>query len=343
MKLLLFSIFYFIDFLLVFSFVSIIKILKNLIIKTIKSQLLIILITFITCYFYFDINLITSFNLSQTSLSKALFGITSESILSHCNSNTELLGFGLMFIGTYLTYRYFFNPFILKPAYSFIIDSNQPTPIYGDEILLSSYNQRLNLNREDLKDLITRYYAELSLITKKIENQAIYDLDLITTFFEENPHHQYVYTIFLLEHKKLHTELLPFINPNCITNFAGFALPLRATEAITFQLICDINKRKIEEVVLSDLYGITSERMNQIRSIVPPAKNSLAENLNQTFFGTPVSLNPFVIIPPEIIPIRPIIGQADNITSRTFDVPATYTNIWEYYIVPALHYIGSFF
>ena len=289
--------FFIMDFLSFISNLFVINKLKALIIKILKNQVLIIFISFIICYFYLKIDSITAFNVSQTSLSKSLFGITSESILLHCNSNTELLGFGLMFIGTYLTYCYFFNPFILKPAYSYINETSKFNSI--EEVAIISIKKE--------------YLEAITLMYKNLRENKDSNLTKLPIFFKKNPELEVYYGQILSKGGELHTKLLPNINSECCTNFNEFTNgPLYGVNNITTSIVSKLHGNELKDLALMHITSVISERLIQL------SEDNKDYPLNVPF----------------LLP---------NKQTKIVDVPATYTSIWEYYIVPGLHYIGSFF
>jgi len=276
---------------------------------------------FVVSVLFLNSNIEIALNLAQPSFFDVLYGTPGVSVLDHCNSPSELLIFTLLVGGSCLTYNLLFESYVLKLAHTATLEEITSVPIFGPEPLLSSKAQRLNLNREDLLTLANLYNDQLFNFIRRISHNQAYDLHRVKDFLQLS-NYQYLYGLLFRDHTLLHAKLLPYINPACVTNFVELPNALNGRDLISWQLVANLNNNTKEKIVLSDLYGVVTERIFQLQGD---------------------KCIPLVIIPDRIYPTLPIVGYQTNKSIQVFDIPTTYTNLWEQYIVPSYKFIISFF
>ena len=138
-----------------FIFMDFILLIPDLILKfkvilfsLLRNQFLFMVSTFIIAYFYLHTNLTTALEVSQPSFHKLIFGATGQSILSHCNSSTELICVSFLVCGSCFLFNYLTKSYVLKDADTITREHTEDRPIFGETPLLSSTAQRANLDRE---------------------------------------------------------------------------------------------------------------------------------------------------------------------------------------------------
>lgn len=294
---------------------------KNFLFNAIKNKIIFMTSIILVSILFLNTSPKIAFNLAQPSFLDIIFGSPGVSILSHCNSSSELLVFTFLVGGSCLTYNWLFKSYILKLAHTESIDYNNSIPIVGPETLLSSKDQRANLNREDLLTLVNQYQDQMQNFLRRISLNQAYDFHSVKHFLELS-NYQYLYGLLFRDHKLLHEKLLPYINPECVTNYVKIPNSLRGQEFISWDLVAALNNTTKQKILLGDLYGVVSERIFQLHG-----KNCV----------------PLVIIPDPIYSTLPIIGFQSSTVGHTFYIPTTYTNIWEQYIVTGYKAIFTFF
>jgi len=313
--------FVFLDFILFLSNLKLINWLKIVFVKFLKNQIVLMISIILVSLFFLNTSTTIAFNLAKPTFLQILFGSTGESILSHCNSSTDLLLFTILVGGSCLTYNLLLKPYVLTLAHTVTMEYDKPLPVFGLEPMLSSKDQRLNLNREDLILLVNQYGDQLGNFVRRLNIDQAYDFHYVKDFLPL-ANYQYLYDLLFRDHNILHEKLLPYINPACITNYVQLPNSLNGKDFISWNLVAKLNNNTKEEIVLSDLAGVVSERIFQL-------------------FGK--QCVPLVLIPELICPIVPIVGYKPNIISQVVHVPTVYTNFWEQYIVSSFKFIGSFF
>lgn len=297
---------------------------KVILFSLLRNQFLFMVSTFIIAYFYLHTNLTTALEVSQPSFHKLIFGATGQSILSHCNSSTELICVSFLVCGSCFLFNYLTKSYVLKDADTITREHTEDRPIFGETPLLPSTAQRANLDREDLLTLVNAYNEQLFCFTRRIELLPAFDLDKVCEHLSKHPNLQYCYGLLFRDHTLLHKKLLPHINPDCITNFNDLPTPLNGKDFLSWDLVARINQEPLNQIVVSDLYGVVTERIQQVQS-----------------YNASIAL---VKIPDAIIAEAPIIGFSKHVLkTRTFDVPTSYTTLWDQYILPTYKFLISFF
>jgi hypothetical protein len=313
--------FLFIDISLFFSRLMPLQWFSKILLNIVKNQAILFISVASVSLFFLKLSPAIAFNLAQPSFVNTVFGLPGVSALSHCTSSSELLVFTLLVGGSCLTYNWLFKSYLLKLAHTETVNFTISEPIFGPEPLLSSKDQRANLDREDLLILVNQYHEQAHNFIRRITLNQAYDFHLVKDFLKLS-NYQYLYGLLFRDHKILHEKLLPYINPECVTNYVQLPNSLSGKEFISWDLVARVNNMTKQQITLSDLYGVVSERIFQLHG---------------------EKCVPLVIIPDHIYPTLPIIGFEPKIITRVFDIPTTYTNIWEQYIVASCKAIYTFF
>ena len=321
MQFLILILFNFIDFISFLSGFRLVQWFKNLSFNFIKKQIVLMLSIFLISILFLNTNIKMAMNLAQPSFFDLIFGSTGVSVLSHCNSSSELLMFTFLVGGSCLTYNWLFESYALKLAHTATVEHITSTPIFGPEPLLSSTAQRANLNREDLLALVNLYNDQVQSFIRRINHNQAYDLHYVKDFLKLS-NYQYLYGLLFRDHKLLHEKLLPHINPECFTNYVQIPNALSGKEFISWNLVAKLNNTSVQQITLSDLYGVVSERLFQLHG---------------------EKCIPLVIIPDLIHPTLPIVGSQINRVTQVLYIPTTYTNIWEQYVVSSYNTLTTFF